>query len=96
MRVPEETVTVEKTDNGFVATTSLIEGPFGPGNSRREAVANLEWSVRAYLKLARATGAEIPQQFRVSARRKALWVALFVLAAAGLPILMVYLWDVLH
>jgi len=96
MRLPEETVTVEKADRGFVATTSLIKGPFGSGNSRQEARANLEWSVRGYLKMARAAGAEIPEQFRVSARRKALWVALFILVAAGVPILMVYLWDVLH
>jgi hypothetical protein len=95
MRVPKETITVDKAEHGFLARTSLIDGPTGSGSTEREAIANLNWSVRMYLRMARTTGAEVPDAFRVSTRRRALLVALFLLLAAALPILVRELWWLL-
>lgn len=91
MLVPKDTLKVEKADEGFVATTSLIDGATGAGHSEQEAVANLDWAVRAHLKMERGLGREIPAEFRVSTTRKVLTVGLFLVLLAVLRVAVHYL-----
>ena len=92
--VPRDTVTVEKSDGGYVATTSLLEEPQGTGSTEAEAVANLGHSVRAHLKIARDRGLEIPKEFRVAPGRKLLFVALFLVFAFCMRLVVLHLWKV--
>jgi len=90
MLVPRNTVSVEKAERGFVATTSLIDGPSGSGNSEKEAIANLDWAVRAYLKSARNRGQEIPEAFRVSTTTKAVAIGAALLLVLIVRIIVYY------
>ena len=92
MRIPRDSVIVEQTPDGVVARTSLLAGIEGRGNSERDAVHNLGWAVRAYLKRAHALGIEVPPPFRISPRRRVLLVTLFILAAIFLPALAIQFW----
>ena len=78
MRVPNDTVSVGETEGGFVARTSLLDGPTGTGGTEKEAVASLNLSVREHLRMARAQGLEIPEELRTPGTTKLLVVALFL------------------
>jgi hypothetical protein len=93
MLVPKDTVEIEETEQGYVARTTLIEGPTGTGRTAREAAVHLDWAVRAHLKIARALGRDIPDRFRVSTRRRVLLVVLFLVFVAALPVLVRYVWT---
>ncbi|MFW6158059.1 MAG: type II toxin-antitoxin system HicB family antitoxin [Planctomycetota bacterium] len=64
MLVPEDTVTIEKAEYGYVARTSLIDELTATGHTRAEARANLDHAVRAYVRTAPALDKEVPQELR--------------------------------
>jgi hypothetical protein len=83
MLVPSESLNVEQTDAGWVATTALVEGVRGEGRTERAAVRHLDHQVREYLRSTHLLGLEIPPEFRTSPRMRALLITLFIVIAIG-------------
>ncbi len=96
MRLPEESVRIEQTQNGYTARTSLVDGPVGTGRTRGRAVAKLSAAVREHLRLAHAAGRDIPAELRVSGVRRAALVAFFLFLAVAVPALLMTLWSALN
>jgi len=88
MFVPKDSLMVEKTEAGYAATTTLLDGPRGVGPTEADAVADLDREVKQYLRMARSRGWDIPKAFHVPRWWKIAAILLVLACIAALRILL--------